>query len=100
MEKKFEEKFGLKTEEMDEILGGLTSPVTESIVVSGCWSCSSRCFVCYSCVACESCSACQSFSIASATGDNTSPGSGILSDSSIAFDSGTCSESMYTKVTY
>jgi hypothetical protein len=47
MEKKFEEKFGLKTEEMEEILGGVVAPISD-MVASMC----SKCVACSSCVSC------------------------------------------------
>ena len=48
MERKFEEKFGLKTEEMEKILGGVVAPVDVSV------SCESSCMiVCSACVLCS-----------------------------------------------
>jgi hypothetical protein len=60
MEKKFEEKFGLKTEEMEEILGGLTSPSATIVVGPACSFCKT-CIMCTSCTYCSTCVMCQSF---------------------------------------
>jgi len=55
MEKTFEEKFGLKTEEMEEILGGVVEKFTEFQSI-----CSSDCLMCSSCVTCTSdCTLCS-----------------------------------------
>ena len=55
----FEEKFGLKTEEMDEILGGVVAPVEAAaacgsgclVMCSSCVGCSSNCTFCVGAVA-------------------------------------------------
>jgi hypothetical protein len=77
MEKKFEEKFGLKAEEMSEILGGLVSP-TDTIVSSKCALCTT-CVMCKSsCTYCSSCVMCKSVAfvgVATPTGDNISASS-------------------------
>jgi len=51
MEKTFEEKFGLKTEEMEAILGGVVQQAVNE--VSSCVACTSTCFFCTSCVGCQ-----------------------------------------------
>jgi len=52
MEKTFEEKFGLKTEELEEIIGGVGVTFTESSV-SVCTVCTIACLTCWVCVTCD-----------------------------------------------
>lgn len=60
MEKKFEEKFGLKVEEMEEILGGLTSPDQQGAEQPQCGVACSTCVYCTSCIGCTGgCTACK-----------------------------------------
>ena len=54
MEKKFEEKFGLKTEEMEEILGGVVVSLSQNVDgLEGCSACANSCIFCSSCVLCQ-----------------------------------------------
>ncbi|MCL2651521.1 MAG: hypothetical protein FWD60_10930 [Candidatus Azobacteroides sp.] len=61
MEKTFEEKFGLKIEEMEEILGGTgdgsgsVSPIADpSDPPVSCVACSASCMTCTNCSVCQS----------------------------------------------
>jgi hypothetical protein len=59
MGKKFEEKFGLKTEEMNEILGGV---VQQTVQDAGACTMCSACIYCSTCIGCTNgCTACKSF---------------------------------------
>jgi hypothetical protein len=75
MEKKFEEKFGLKTEEMEEILGGVisTADLTSfcGILCSSCVGCSGGCTVC------EACYICTTVAFSSATTSNNAINSAV-----------------------
>ena len=55
MEKKFEEKFGLKAEEMEEILGGIVAALeVEASAEGGCFMCTTSCVSCTTtCTACQ-----------------------------------------------
>jgi len=58
MESTFKEKFGLKAEEMEEILGGVVSPVVPNgpdgpDPDGSCTACSAGCFVCRDCYFCS-----------------------------------------------
>ena len=50
MEKTFEEKFGLKTEEMEEILGGVVEFAVDA--ANSCSFCAPGCLWCTTCIGC------------------------------------------------